>query len=61
MAEFCFDCWNKLMGEDYPAAHYILSDELDLCEGCGEWKPVIVRLKRRYMLFDWLKWRFGRE
>lgn len=57
MAEFCFDCWNKLMDADYPAEKYVLSDELDLCEGCGEWKPVIVWLKRQYMLVEWLKWR----
>jgi len=24
MAEFCFDCWNKLMGADYPAENYVL-------------------------------------
>lgn len=43
MAEFCLDCWNELNGEDEPPENYILSQELELCEGCGEWKQVIVR------------------
>ena len=43
MAEFCLDCWNKLNATDATEKDYVLSGDLDLCEGCGEWKPVIVR------------------
>ena len=38
MAEFCLDCWNRLNETDALPGKYILSKELDLCEGCGEWK-----------------------
>lgn len=40
MAEFCLDCWNKLNGEDEPPENYIISQELELCEGCGELRRV---------------------
>ena len=42
MAEFCLACWNKINKSEYSEEKYILSDYLDLCEGCGEWKHVIV-------------------
>ena len=54
MAEFCLDCWNKINHRDDPASRYIISDELDLCEECGEIKHVIVR--ERY----WYEILFGR-
>lgn len=33
---------------------YILTDEddLDLCEGCGEWKRVVVRTRDAKLLYD---------
>ena len=46
MAEFCLDCWNKLNKKDFTEKDYVLSRELDLCEECGQWKPVIVRVRR---------------
>ncbi len=42
MAEFCLDCWNKLNGTSDSRFRYVLSEELDLCEECGEYKRVIV-------------------
>ena len=42
MAEFCFDCLQKLDGCLYDPKDFIISDDLDLCEGCGEWKHVVV-------------------
>lgn len=54
MAEFCLECWNKLMDTNDPQKKYILSRELDLCEECGEWKPVILRIRRRYVATEWL-------
>lgn len=44
MAEFCPECWKKLNGDD--GKEYILSYDVDLCEGCGEWKQVIVAERR---------------
>ena len=47
MAEFCLDCWNKMNGTNESEYDYIISDDLDYCEGCGEWKHVIV-IKREF-------------
>ena len=55
MAEFCLACWNKIMDTDDPAKKYIISRDLDLCEECGQWKPVIVRIKRRYVAAERLR------
>ena len=49
MAEFCVDCWNRLNGTDDKEHKYILSRHLDLCEGCGEYKHIIIT--ERNMLF----------
>ena len=48
MAEFCKDCAVKILG--LPAKSLIMSDESDpdLCEGCGEIKPVVVGLKETW-------------
>lgn len=42
MAEFCLDCWNKINETCDKKGKYILSKDLDLCEGCGKWKPIII-------------------
>ena len=55
MAEFCLDCWNKINGTNDSAKKYIISKDLDLCEGCGEWKRVIVAEKKYHYLY---KFRF---
>lgn len=43
MAEYCLECWNKLNGFQKTERDSILSDEYDLCEGCGRLCCVIVR------------------
>lgn len=48
MAEICLDCWNKINGTNDSPKKYILSEDLDLCEECGEWKNVIVITRRAY-------------
>lgn len=47
MAEFCPECWNELNGTDEPTDSWVLSEDLELCEGCGAWKHVIIREKRK--------------
>jgi len=42
MAEFCLDCWNKINEIESSERKYILSQELDLCEECSEWKHVVI-------------------
>ena len=44
MAEFCLDCYNRLHEKNYREDQVEL--EMDLCEGCGEWKPVVVWIGR---------------
>ena len=51
VAEFCLDCWNEINGTDEPKDKYVYSKELDLCEGCGEWKHVIVRVRGLFDVF----------
>lgn len=46
MAEFCKDCASKSLGlskEEIRRA--VFSREPDLCEGCGEWRPVLIEIK----------------
>ena len=42
MAEFCLACWNRINKMNDPPVKYIFTNELELCEGCGEWKRVII-------------------
>lgn len=42
MAEICLDCWNELNGTNHPESKSVMSDELCLCEDCGEYKKVII-------------------
>ena len=57
MAEFCIECWNKI-NKSHGKYKYVLSKDLDVCEGCGELKRVIIaergyyyRRKFKYILF----------
>lgn len=61
MSEYCLDCWNEINETNDPKEKYILSKELDLCEGCGEWKPVIIRANPLYCLGEWAKNLFNRK
>ena len=52
MAEFCRDCFLDMEGDDHFADKIILSRDPDICEGCGEWKRVVVDLRYRTLLDD---------
>jgi len=45
MAEFCLDCFNKMEKSNLKKRDVVLSSEEDLCEGCGEYKRVVMRLR----------------
>ncbi len=47
MAEFCKECFLQMNeGEEWlDDKQIVVSQELDLCEGCGEWKEVVVEIK----------------
>ncbi len=54
MAEFCLDCMNKYM--IYKVNKLRIGDvvtDIDFCEGCGEMKACVIKIKRRarYKLF----------
>jgi hypothetical protein len=42
MAEFCKECMEEL----FPVKVTKVSEDLDLCEGCGQMKPVAIDMKR---------------
>ncbi|MDY5559002.1 MAG: hypothetical protein SPG04_05545, partial [Candidatus Heritagella sp.] len=47
------DCWNTIMGANDPLEKHVLSRDMDLCEECGEWKPVIIRIRKRRIAPKW--------
>lgn len=56
MAEFCLDCYNEIcLPKGYPKkskSQVVLSKELELCEGCAEYKRIVVTERRSF--FDLL-------
>ena len=50
MAEFCLECWNKINKTNDPERKYIISEELDLCEECGQWTNVVIVERKYYYL-----------
>lgn len=52
MADFCLDCWNKINETNGSKRKYILSEDLELCEGCGEWKRVIIAKRNSYCTYE---------
>lgn len=56
MAEYCRECAEKYLGiptEQLERAKF--SRELDLCEGCGEYKRVLVRLPAKKLVTNVVK------
>ena len=58
MAEFCLDCWSSMMEIKPDAKKYVLTRQLEFCEGCGQYKHVIVRFKHRYCFRLWFQKHF---
>lgn len=57
MAEFCKECFiREFQPTEDEIRRIVLSapDDLDLCEGCGEWNRVVVKIRRKN-IFDILK------
>ena len=62
MYEFCFDCFKKTLDPKVKKHNVIIDyEEPDVCEICGERKPVVVRYKKtpKTMLENLLKKRIG--
>lgn len=49
MAEFCFECYNKLNNGKCKKENYILSDDLELCEGCGKYKKIVICYQKGWL------------
>lgn len=48
MAEFCKECFKRSVAvpsDGITDDMLVMSDWLDLCEGCGEWKSVVLEVK----------------
>jgi hypothetical protein len=48
MAFYCLDCVNKLCNRTYDAKELVFSECLYICEGCGEYKTVVLMTKQYY-------------
>ena len=46
VAEFCWECFNKINETKESKCRYILSWDKDLCEVCNLYKHVVVRERR---------------
>ena len=60
MEEICLDCLKKTHPYDEPVWGYRLTRELELCEGCGEYKRLVIDdygwawLWQRAQIYFWL-------
>lgn len=48
MAEFCKECFKEKIAvpsDGITDDMLVMSEELDFCEGCCEWKPVVIGVK----------------
>lgn len=56
MAEYCRECAERCLGfTPEELKHAVWSKELDLCEGCGEYKRVLVRLPAKKLVTNTIK------
>ncbi len=49
MAEFCYECFKKTFGVDIPMEKMKMSNYLDLCEGCAQYKQVVLDTKKSFL------------
>ncbi len=61
MSEFCMECWNEIFGENYTERDIIVTKYPELCEGCAEWKQVVVCERRFPILYDIRKRIFSKK
>ena len=48
MAEFCKECFKRVIAvpsDGITDDMLVMSEEVDFCEGCGEWKPVVIEVR----------------
>ncbi len=54
MAEFCFECFKEMMEIEDEEWRYLLTDEPELCEGCAQYKAVVIKERFLSRLEKWL-------
>jgi hypothetical protein len=50
MKKYCLECWNETHGCIDKPRRFIFSREPELCEICGQYKRVIIRMRRYYYI-----------
>jgi len=56
MAEFCLQCLNRINKTNDPESKYIISKDLELCEGCGKMRHIVVAERNAYSpIFSFMK------
>lgn len=58
MAEFCKECLEELMKIDSSKYKIKLSKYLELCEGCAEYKHIVVSVKNHKIPFNFFNYWF---
>lgn len=54
MAEFCRECFIKLLSPDkYDREHIVMSTDKCVCEGCGEYKQYVSHIYTPAFGIDW--------
>ena len=53
MSELCLDCYNAITQENHTKKEFLMTRKPDFCEECGQWKPVIIRVRTRYLIKEW--------
>lgn len=53
MAEICFECYQKRCKYKCSKYDFILTSTPELCEGCGEYKPVILQRSNYFSDSRW--------
>ena len=48
MAEFCYKCFCEFWGVYPNESELVFTKELDLCEGCGNYKKTVVAYKKDF-------------
>ena len=47
MAEFCKQCFINIEPEYVKNKEIVVSEDDDFCEGCGEFKPVVIEIRKK--------------
>jgi hypothetical protein len=52
LAEFCFDCFKKIIDNNAEKDNVVLSKYKDYCEGCSKEKHVVITYKSKKSIFS---------